>query len=41
MELLNKFILAAAKRIEAKQKEKADLEQKERDDVNKLYKEYE
>jgi hypothetical protein len=41
MKLVNKFILAAVKRIEAKQKEKADLEQKERDDVNKLYKEYE
>lgn len=41
MKLVDKFILAAAKRIEAKQKEKADLEQNERDSINKLYKQYE
>jgi len=41
MNIVYKFILAASKRIEAKQKERADIVQKEKDAVNKLYKEYE
>lgn len=41
MKLVDKFILSAAKRIEAKKKAAEELERKEREDVNKLYKSYE
>ena len=41
MKLVDKFILSAAKRIEAKKKAAEELERKEREDVNKLYKTYE
>jgi hypothetical protein len=38
MKLVEKFILAAAKRIEAKQKKKAELELKSKIDINEVYK---
>ena len=41
MKLIDKFILAAAKRVEAKKKAAEELERKEREDLNKIYKEYE
>ena len=41
MELLDKFILSAAKRIEAKKRAAEDLKRKQREEVNILYKEYE
>lgn len=41
MKLIEKFILAAAKRVEAKKKAKEEQLQKERDEVNALYKSYE